>query len=83
MTLRTRSVLMHCDRQVSAKQLARAIGVKKISPCKPQVEARHCGYQVGGTSPFGTGKPMAVYAEKTILDLPQIYINGVAKSYLV
>jgi Cys-tRNA(Pro) deacylase len=76
-------VLMHGDRQVSTKELARIIGVKKISPCKPDVANRHSGYQVGGTSPFGTRKPMPVYVEKTIIDLPRIYINGGAKGYLV
>jgi Cys-tRNA(Pro) deacylase len=76
-------VLMHGDRQVSTKELARVIGVKKISPCKPEVATRHSGYQVGGTSPFGTRKPMPVYVEKTILELPRIYINGGAKGYLV
>jgi Cys-tRNA(Pro) deacylase len=76
-------VLMHGDRQVSIKALARAMGVKKISPCKPEVANRHSGYQVGGTSPFGTRKPMPVYMEKTILDLPRIFINGGAKGYLV
>ena len=76
-------VLMHGDRQVSTKELARIIGVKKISPCKPEVAHRHSGYQVGGTSPFGTRKPLRVYLEQTILDLPRIYINGGAKGYLV
>jgi Cys-tRNA(Pro) deacylase len=76
-------VLMHGDKQVSTKELARIIGVKKISPCKPEVANRHTGYQVGGTSPFGTRKPMRVYVEQTILDLPRIYINGGAKGYLV
>jgi Cys-tRNA(Pro) deacylase len=76
-------VLMHGDWQVSTKELARIMGVKKISPCKPDVANRHSGYQIGGTSPFGTRKPMPVYLEKTILDLPRIYINGGAKGYLV
>ena len=76
-------VLMHGDRQVSTKELARIIGVKKISPCKPDVANRHSGYQVGGTSPFGTRKPMRVYMEQTIVDLPRVYINGGAKGYLV
>jgi Cys-tRNA(Pro) deacylase len=76
-------VLMHGDRQVSTKELARIIGVKKVSPCKPDVANRHSGYQVGGTSPFGTRKPMRVYVEQTILELPRIYINGGAKGYLV
>lgn len=76
-------VLMHGDRQVSTKELARVIGVKKVSPCKPEVANRHSGYQIGGTSPFGTRKPMPVYMEKTIVDLPRIFINGGAKGYLV
>lgn len=76
-------VLMHGDLQVSTKQLARTLGVKTISPCKPEVADRHSGYQVGGTSPFGTRKVMPVYAEKSILDLPLIYINGGKRGFLV
>jgi Cys-tRNA(Pro) deacylase len=76
-------VLMHGDRQVSTKQLAREIGVKTVSPCKPEVADKHSGYQVGGTSPFGTRKPMPVYLEKTIAELDRIYINGGKRGYLV
>ncbi len=76
-------ILMHGDMQVSTKQLAREIGVKTISPCKPEVADRHSGYQVGGTSPFGTKRKMPVYMEKTILDLPKIYINGGKRGFLV
>lgn len=76
-------VLMHGDMQVSTKQLARDLGVKTISPCKPEVADRHSGYQVGGTSPFGTKRSMPIYAEKTIFDLPKIYINGGKRGFLV
>ncbi|NIQ94577.1 MAG: Cys-tRNA(Pro) deacylase [Desulfuromonadales bacterium] len=76
-------VLMHGDRQVSTKELARQIGVKSIRPCDPKTADRHSGYQVGGTSPFGTRKAMPVYIERTILDLPQIYVNGGRRGYLV
>lgn len=76
-------VLMHGDRQVSTRQLARLLGVKTIAPCSPQAAQRHTGYLVGGTSPFGTRKQMPVYMEKTILDLPRIYINGGRRGYLV
>lgn len=76
-------VLMHGDMQVSTKQLARDIGVKSISPCKPEVADRHSGYQVGGTSPFGTRHKMPVYMEKSIADLPKIYINGGKRGFLV
>ncbi|UXR66051.1 Cys-tRNA(Pro) deacylase [Bdellovibrio bacteriovorus] len=76
-------ILMHGDLQVSTKQLARELGVKTISPCKPEVADRHSGYQVGGTSPFGTKKKMPVYMEKTILDLELIYINGGKRGFLV
>nr|WP_295900980.1 Cys-tRNA(Pro) deacylase [uncultured Bdellovibrio sp.] len=76
-------VLMHGDMQVSTKQLARELGVKTISPCKPEVADRHSGYQVGGTSPFGTKKKMPIYMEKTILDLERIYINGGKRGYLI
>src|SRR5262245_24277868 len=68
--------LMHGDRQISTKQLARALGEKTIQPCDPSVAQRHTGYLVGGTSPFGTRKPLPVYLERTILALPVIYING-------
>ena len=76
-------VLMHGDRQVSTKELARVVGVKTISPCNPETATRHTGYMVGGTSPFGTRKSMPVYIERTILDLPRIYINGGRRGYLV
>ncbi|XGC80000.1 Cys-tRNA(Pro) deacylase [Bdellovibrio bacteriovorus] len=76
-------ILMHGDLQVSTKQLARDLGVKSISPCKPEVADKHTGYQVGGTSPFGTKRKMPVYMEKTILDLDLIYINGGKRGFLV
>ena len=76
-------VLMHGDREVSTKQLARELGVKSISPCKPEVADKHSGYQVGGTSPFGTKRAMPVYMEKSILNLERIYINGGKRGYLV
>lgn len=76
-------VLMHGDREVSTKALARHIGVKSISPCKPEVADRHSGYQVGGTSPFGTRKRMPVYCEASILALERIYINGGRRGYLI
>lgn len=76
-------VLMHGDRDVSTKNLARQIGKKRVEPCKPDVAERHSGYQVGGTSPFGLRKPMPVYVEKTILDLARIYINGGRRGFLV
>lgn len=76
-------VLMHGDGKVSTKELARQIGRKKIEPCKPEVANRHTGFLVGGTSPFGTKKPMPICIEKTILDLPLIYINGGRRGFLV
>ena len=76
-------VLMHGDCEVSTKSLARTLGVKTVSPCDPAVAQKHTGYQVGGTSPFGTRKPLAVYAEKTIFDLALIYINGGKRGFLV
>ena len=76
-------VLMHGDRQVSEKQLARTIGVKTITPCTPETAHKHTGYLVGGTSPFGTRTALPVYMEQTILDLPRIYINGGKRGYLV
>ena len=69
-------VLMHGDREVSTKNLARQIGVKTIAPCAPAVADRHSGYQVGGTSPFGLRRPLPVYMERSIAALPRIYING-------
>ena len=76
-------VLMHGDRKVSLKNLARQIGAKSVAPCKPEVAHRHSGYQVGGTSPFGTRKPLPVYVERSILTLPKIYINGGNRGFLV
>ncbi len=76
-------VLMHGDREVSTKSLARAIGVKAIAPCAPAVADRHSGYQVGGTSPFGTRRTMPVYLQRTIADLPYVYVNGGRRGYLV
>jgi Cys-tRNA(Pro) deacylase len=76
-------VLMHGDRKVSTKNLARQIGCKSVEPCKPEVANRHSGYLVGGTSPFGTRKAMPVYVEQTILALDRIYINGGRRGYLI
>ncbi len=76
-------VLMHGDKQVSTKTLAREIGAKSIEPCKPDVAQRHSGYLVGGTSPFGLRKAMPVYVEATVLDLPCICINGGRRGFLV
>ena len=76
-------VLMHGDKQVSTKNLARQIGAKSVEPCKPDVAQRHSGYQVGGTSPFGLRKDMPVYVEETALALPRICINGGRRGYLV
>jgi len=76
-------VLMHGDCEVSTRNLARHIGVKSITPCTPGVADRHSGYQVGGTSPFGTRRQMPIYLQKSILDLPCLYINGGHKGYAV
>lgn len=76
-------VLMHGDREVSTKALARLLGKKSVQPCKPEVANRHSGYLVGGTSPFGTRKPMPVYVERTILDCERIYVNGGSRGFLV
>lgn len=76
-------VLMHGDMQVSTKELARLIGVKQVSPCSAEVAQKQSGYLVGGTSPFGTRHPMPVYMEASIAALPQIYINGGKRGYLV
>lgn len=76
-------VLMHGDRTVSLKELARQIPCKKVEPCKPEVAQRHSGYQVGGTSPFGVRKAMPVFVEESILTLPRICINGGRRGYLV
>ena len=76
-------VLMHGDRQVSTKELARAIGARNVTPCSPETANRHSGYVVGGISPFGTRHPMPVYMEETILDIPKIHINGGRRGFLV
>ncbi|MFC5605677.1 aminoacyl-tRNA deacylase [Variovorax soli] len=76
-------VLMHGNRTVSTKNLARQIGAKSVEPCKPEVANRHSGYLVGGTSPFGTRRQMPVYIESSILELPRIAINGGRRGYLV
>jgi Cys-tRNA(Pro) deacylase len=76
-------VLMHGDREVSTKQLARVIGVKKVEPCDEATAQKHTGYVCGGTSPFGTRHGVPVYVERTIFDLPQIYINGGKRGFLV
>jgi len=76
-------ILMHGDREVSTKELARQIGAKSIQPCKPEVAARHSGYLVGGTSPFGTKKVMPIHAEATIFELERVYVNGGSRGFLV
>ncbi len=76
-------ILMHGDREVSAKNLARQLGHKSVAPCAPDVADRHSGYLVGGTSPFGSKRAMPVYLEKSIATLPRIYINGGARGFLV
>ena len=76
-------VLMHGDRTVSTKNLARQAGRKRVEPCKPEVAQRHTGYQVGGTSPFGTRKRLPVYMERSILALERVYINGGRRGFLV
>lgn len=76
-------VLMHGNHKVSTKELARQTGRKRIEPCRPDVANRHSGYLVGGTSPFGTRKKMPIFLERTVLDLPLIYINGGRRGYLV
>jgi len=76
-------VLMHGDRKVSTKNLARQAGRKSIEPCRPEVAQRHTAYQVGGTSPFGTRKPLPVYMERSIVALPAIYINGGRRGFLL
>ena len=77
------AILMHGNRTVSTKNLARQIGAKSVEPCKPEVANRHSGYLVGGTSPFGTRRDMPVYIEESILALPRIAINGGRRGYLV
>lgn len=76
-------VLMHGDRQVSTKNLARQIGARGVQPCAPEIADKHSGYQVGGTSPFGTKRKMPVYVERTILELPRVYLNGGRRGFLV
>lgn len=76
-------VLMHGDREVSTKELARVLGVKTIRPCNPETANRHSGYQVGGTSPFGMRKLLPMYMERSITQLPRIYVNGGRRGYLV
>ena len=76
-------VLMHGDRKVSTRELARQAGAKRVAPCKPEVATRHSGYLIGGTSPFGTRKRMRIYLERSVLGLPRIYINGGRRGYLL
>jgi Cys-tRNA(Pro) deacylase len=76
-------VLMHGDREVSTKEMARLMGVKRVSPCTPETAHRHTGYLVGDISPFGVRKAMPIYMEETILTLPRIYINGGRRGFLV
>lgn len=76
-------VLMHGNKHVSTKKLARDLGLKTITPCSPDIAEKHTGYQVGGTSPFGTRKTVPIYAEKTLFNLPKIYINGGKRGFLV
>ena len=76
-------VLMHGDRKVSTKNLARQIDRKRVEPCTPEAAQRHTGYQVGGTSPFGLRKPMPIFVERSVLDLDRIFINGGRRGYLV
>jgi len=75
-------ILMHGDKEVSTKSLARIIGVKSISPCNPAIAEKHTGYKVGGTSPFGIKKVMPIYMEKTLADLPEIFINAGSRGLL-
>jgi Cys-tRNA(Pro) deacylase len=76
-------VLMHGDREVSTKELARQAGRRSVAPCRPDVAQRHSGYLIGGTSPFGTRKAMPVFVERSVLDLPRIYVNGGSRGFLV
>jgi Cys-tRNA(Pro) deacylase len=76
-------VLMHGDREVSTRNLARQVGARAVAPCRPEVATRHTGYLVGGTSPFATRKPIPVYLERTILELPTIYVNGGSRGFLL
>ncbi|MGV8057711.1 MAG: aminoacyl-tRNA deacylase [Smithellaceae bacterium] len=75
-------ILMHGDKEVSTKSLARSIGTKSIVPCRPEIAQKHTGYKVGGTSPFGTRKKMPVYMEKAIIDLPAVFINAGSRGLL-
>ena len=76
-------VLMHGDRQVSLRELARQVGARHVQPCTPEVADRHSGYQVGGTSPFGTRRSMPVYCESSIGELPRVYVNGGKRGYII
>ena len=76
-------VLMHGDRSVNTRNLARQIGCRRVEPCRPEVAERHSGYQVGGTSPFGLRKPLPIYVEDGVLGLPAVYVNGGRRGYLV
>ena len=76
-------VLMHGDRKVNTKELARVATAKRVFPCRPEVAQRHSGYLVGGTSPFGTRRTMPVYLERSVLGLARIYINGGRRGYLL
>lgn len=76
-------VLMHGDREVSTRALARALGTGSVKPCAPDVAERHSGYKVGGTSPFGLRKPLPIYLESTIAELDRVYVNGGKRGYLV
>ena len=76
-------ILMHGDREVSTREMARILAVKSVHPCAPETAERHSGYQVGGTSPFGLRKPLPIYVEASILDLPKIWINGGKRGFLV
>jgi Cys-tRNA(Pro) deacylase len=76
-------VLMHGDREVATGRLARAMGCKRVAPCAPDAAARHSGYLVGGTSPFGMRKPLPVYLERTIVELPRVFVNGGSRGFLL
>jgi len=76
-------ILMHGDREVSTKELARQIGARSVQPCKPDIANRHSGYLVGGTSPFGTKKAMSIHAEASLFELERIYLNGGSRGFLV
>lgn len=76
-------MLMHGDRAVATGRLAKAVGAKRVQPCAPKVADKHSGYQVGGTSPFGARRAMPVYCERSITDLPRVYINGGKRGYIV